>query len=68
MTQTIELEKMGLVGLTPDERFVIDGGKLPSWAKKIGLGGLVAFIIDNWEDIKSGASSAWQDYDKNNPR
>ncbi|MCH5717388.1 hypothetical protein [Niabella hibiscisoli] len=68
MTQTIELEKLGLTGLTPEEKFIVDGGKVPSWAKKLGWGGLAAWVIDNWEDIKSGATSAWQDYDKNNPR
>lgn len=68
MTQTIELEKMGVFEMNVTELQSIDGGKVPSWAKKIGLGGLVAWIADNWEDIKSGASSAWEDYDKNNPR
>lgn len=68
MTQTIELEKMGLVGLTREEHFTVDGGKVPSWARKLTIGGLLAYVIDNWEDIKSGAASAWQDYDKNNPR
>ncbi|WP_114791731.1 hypothetical protein U0035_17575 [Niabella yanshanensis] len=68
MTQTIELEKMGLVSLAPDEQLVADGGKVPSWARKLTIGGLVAFVVDNWKDIKDGAVSAWEDYNKNNPR
>lgn len=68
MTQTIEFEKMGLVRLTPEESSIVDGGKVPSWAKKLGWGGLVAFVVDNWKDIKDGAVSAWEDYNKNNPR
>lgn len=68
MTQTIELEKMGLTCLTPEDKLDTDGGKIPSWLKKIGPAGILVWVIDNWEEIKSGASSAWQDYDKNNPR
>ncbi len=64
MKQLMDLNKMGLTEMSTFELLDIEGSKMPSWAKKIGIAGVLTWIADNWTDIKSGAASGWEDYEK----
>ncbi|MES2417617.1 MAG: hypothetical protein V4541_05485 [Bacteroidota bacterium] len=56
---------LGVHELNEVESAAINGGSATSWLKKFGPAGIAFWVIDNWKDIKSGAVSAWNDYDKN---
>jgi len=59
MTQTMDLNKMGLAPLEEFQMLEIDGGALPKWMKAFGVGWLVDQVISNWDDIKVGAKEGW---------
>jgi len=64
----LQLQSFGLADLNVQEATSIQGGgNITSWLKKIGPVSIATWIITNWEDIKSGAKSAWEDYDNSSP-
>jgi fructose-specific phosphotransferase system IIC component len=63
MTQTLDLNKMGLAPMNEMEIQETDGG---FWGQLIGglVTGLVVSLIDNWGDVRAG----WADGANHKPR
>ncbi|MEO5891647.1 MAG: hypothetical protein ABIQ31_15470 [Ferruginibacter sp.] len=59
MTQTFDLNKMGLAEMGDLEIQQIEGGSIPSWLKGFGIAWAVGQVIGNWENIKKGAANGW---------
>lgn len=54
-----------LIVLDKGETLSITGGMaLSGLLRKTWYGAIVYYVIDNWEDIKGGATSAYEDYYK----
>lgn len=52
-----------LIVLDKEEALSINGGMtLPGILRRTWYGAIAYYVIDNWEDIKSGATSAYADY------
>jgi hypothetical protein len=54
-----------LIPLNEKEILLVNGGAASKLIRGGVWGFLLGYIVDNWEDIKSGASSAYDDYYKN---
>ena len=59
MTQTLDLNKMGLAEISNFEMQETEGGVVPSWVKGFGITWFVGEIISNWAEIKQGAANGW---------
>ncbi len=59
MTQTFDLNKMGLASLSREEMQEVDGGEWPVWLKGIGIAGVVNEVIEHWDEIKKGFIDGW---------
>lgn len=59
--EIMNLEKLNLVELDALEGENTQGGSTPSWFRKTVWGYALTLVIDNWSDIKSGASDGWND-------
>ena len=59
MTQTFDLNKMGLSALSNVEMQGVDGGEIPTWMKGFGVTWIADQIITNWEDIKAGFTEGY---------
>ncbi len=55
-----------LSDLSHEEIVMVNGGDLIPW-KSIGIGAVFNWIDSNWKDIKSGISSAIDDFYNENP-
>ncbi|MFZ4101639.1 MAG: hypothetical protein ACOYKR_06760 [Sphingobacterium thalpophilum] len=56
---------MNLVEIDKEEALSINGGMTWSAAlRNTWYGALLLYFVDNYEDIKSGATSAYKDYHK----
>ena len=55
------LEKGNWAPLEQHELLEIEGGKLviPKWAKKLGWGGVILTLMDNWDVIKEAVVDGW---------
>lgn len=57
--------KNDLIVLDKEETFSINGGiALKGLMRSTWYGAIFFYVMDNWEDIKGGAESAYKDYHK----
>ena len=56
------MENYNLIDLNKPELLDISGGRLPKWTPWGAAAWLTHEVINNWSDIKSGISDAYNDY------
>lgn len=66
-----KLEKYGVQEINAVEMRDVDGGNAPKKGGKfkgLGLVGLLLWVEENWAELKCGAISGWNAYDKDHPK
>lgn len=57
------MNNLNLVEIDKEEALSINGGSvIEKILKRTWYGAAFYYVMDNWEDIKSGAGSAYDDY------
>lgn len=57
------MKSLNLIEIDKEEALSINGGNvIVNFLKKTWYGAVLYYVMDNWEDIKSGVGSAYDDY------